>query len=238
VRSLRKQEERGKSNLSSDTNGFSHSKVQNPAASLQAPMQPVQTPQYALLLDSKTMGQVQHSNQFICTGYGYPSYPFPTIPLVSNIQAEDHQRKLPVTSYQKSADSPKHSSSLEMSQDIPSRALRMTPKEKIEKLRRKQQMQALMAIQQQQQRFGQEGSCSDTIVLQPGSPRNKNADSLRISIVKDENTTKGFLPEMIPTSHDEVHKSSAISDDPFTEEKIYYQLQDAIGKAICSPLSI
>uniref|UniRef100_K3XF81 Protein LNK2 n=1 Tax=Setaria italica TaxID=4555 RepID=K3XF81_SETIT len=230
VRSRRKQEERGKSKLSSDTSGFSQSKVQNPSASLQAPMQPVQTPQYALFQDSKNMGQVQHSNQFICPGYGYPAYPFPTIPLVSNIQAEDHQRKPAATSYQTSADSPKHSSSIEMSQDIPSRPLRMTPKEKIEKLRRRQQMQALIAIQQQQQQFGQEGSGSDTIVLQPYSPRNKNADSLGSSIVIDENTNKDFLPEMIPTSHDEVHKSFAISEDPFIEEKIYYQLQDALGK--------
>ncbi|CAL4963495.1 unnamed protein product [Urochloa decumbens] len=230
VRSRRKQEERQKSKISSDTSGFSHSKVQNPPASLQAPMQPVQTPQYALFQDSKNMGQVQHSNQFMFPGYGYPTYPFPTIPLVSNIQAGDHQTKLAATSYQTSADSPKHSSSIEKSQDIPSRSLRMTPQEKIEKLRRRQQMQALIAIQQQQQQFDQEGSGSDTIVPQAYSARNKNPDSLGNSIVMDENTNKVFSPEMIPTSHDEVHRSSTISDDPFIEEKIYYQFQDALGK--------
>ncbi|CAO2200534.1 unnamed protein product [Urochloa humidicola] len=206
VRSRRKQEERGKIKISSDTSGFSQSK------------------------DSKNMGQVQHSNQFIFPGYGYPAYPFPTIPLVSNIQAEDHQTKPAATSYQTSADSPKHSSSIEKSQDIPSRPLRMTPQEKIEKLRRRQQMQALIAIQQQQQQFGQEGSGSETIIPQAYSPRNKNPDSLGSSIVIDENTDKVFSPAMIPTSHDEVHRSSAISDDPFIEEKIYYQLQDALGK--------
>ncbi|CAO2200532.1 unnamed protein product [Urochloa humidicola] len=230
VRSRRKQEERGKIKISSDTSGFSQSKVQNPSASLQSPMQSVDTPQYALFQDSKNMGQVQHSNQFIFPGYGYPAYPFPTIPLVSNIQAEDHQTKPAATSYQTSADSPKHSSSIEKSQDIPSRPLRMTPQEKIEKLRRRQQMQALIAIQQQQQQFGQEGSGSETIIPQAYSPRNKNPDSLGSSIVIDENTDKVFSPAMIPTSHDEVHRSSAISDDPFIEEKIYYQLQDALGK--------
>ncbi|CAO2208248.1 unnamed protein product [Urochloa humidicola] len=149
---------------------------------------------------------------------------------VSNIQAEDHQTKLAATSYQTSADSPKHSSSIEKSQDIPSRPPRMTRQEKIEKLRRRQQMQALIAIQQQQQQFGQEGSGSDTIAPQAYSPRNKNPDSFGGPIVIDENTNKVFSPEMIPMSHNEVHKSSAISDDPFIEEKIYYQLQDALGK--------
>ncbi|CAL4949740.1 unnamed protein product [Urochloa decumbens] len=230
VRSRRKQEEKRKSKISGDTSGFSHSKVQNPPASSRAPMQPVQIPQYALFQDSKNMGQVQHSNQFMFPGYGYPTYPFPTIPLVSNIQAGDNQTKLAATSYQTLADSPKQSSSIENSQDIPSRSLGMTPQEKIEKLRRRQQMQALIAIQQQQQQFDQEGSGSDTIVPQAYSVRNKKPDSLGNSIVMDENTNKVFSPEMIPTSHDEVHRSSTISDDPFIEEKIYYQLQDALGK--------
>lgn len=233
VRSRRKPEERGKSKISSNTSGLSQSKVQNPSSNLQTLTQPVQSPQYALFQDSKNMGQVPHANQFLFPGYGYPAYPFPTIPLVSNIQAEDYQTKPAGTSYRTLADSPKQSSSIEKSQDISSRPLTMTPQEKIEKLRRRQQMQALIAIQQQQQQFGQEGSCSDTMVPQACSPRNKNQDSLGSSIVIDENTNKVFLPVMIPTSHDEVHKSSAISDDPFIEEKLYYQLQDALGKAIC-----
>ncbi|KAG2597915.1 hypothetical protein PVAP13_5KG292142 [Panicum virgatum] len=212
------------------SSGITKQENKNASANLQAPMQPVQTPQYALFQDSKNMGPVRHSNHFIFPGYGYPAYQFPTMPLVSNVQAEDHQIKSPSTSYQTSADSPKHAGSNEKCQYIPSRPLRMTPQEKIEKLRRRQQMQALMAIQQQQQQFGHEGSGSDTIVPQAYSTRNKNPDSLGSSIVIDENTSKVFSPEMMPTSHDEVHKSSAISDDPYIEKKIYYQLQDALGK--------
>lgn len=201
-------------------------------------MLPVQTPQYSLFQNSKNMGQVQHPNQLIFPGYGYPAYPFPTIPLVSSIQAEDHQTTPSAISYQTSADSPKHSGSMEKSQDIAVRPLRMTPQEKIEKLRRKQQIQALIAIQQQQQQFGQEGSGSDTISPQAYSLRNKNPDSFGSSIVIKENTNKVFSHEIIPTSQDEAHKNSAMSDDPFIEEKIYYQLQDALVKAIYSSLSI
>ncbi|AQK91684.1 Protein LNK2 [Zea mays] len=233
VWSRRKPEERGKSKISSSTSGFSHSKVESSSTNLQTPMEPVQTPQYALFQDSKKIGEVQHANQFMFPGYGYPpAYPFPTIPLVSNIQAEGYQTKPAGTSYRTSEDYLKQSSSTEMSQDIPSRPLTMTPQEKIEKLRRRQQMQALIAIQQQQQQFGQQGPGSDTMVSQAYTPGNKNPDSLGSSIVIDENTNKVISPEMIPTDHDRVHKSSAISDDPFIEEKIYYQLQDALGKAI------
>jgi hypothetical protein len=70
-----------------------------------------------------------------------------------------------------------------------------------------------------------------TLVPQTYSPRNKNPDSLGSSIVIDENANKFFPPELIPSSHKEVHKSYSVSDDPFIEGKIYYQLQDALDKA-------
>uniref|UniRef100_A0A0D9Y950 Protein LNK2 n=1 Tax=Oryza glumipatula TaxID=40148 RepID=A0A0D9Y950_9ORYZ len=234
VRSRRRTEERGKSKMSNSTSGFSQNQGQHrPASShslAKAPAQPLQTPQYLLLHDNKNMGQLQQANQFIFPGYGYPSYQFPGIPLMSNIQAESHQTKPSTTNYRTSIDSPKQSSSAEKSQDIPSRPLMMTPQEKIEKLRRRQQMQALIAIQQQQQQFGQDGSGSDTMVPQAYSPKSKNPDSLGSSVVIDDNANKVFSLELIPTGHEEIQKSSGIPDDPFIEEKIYYQLQDALAK--------
>ncbi|EEC70706.1 hypothetical protein OsI_02076 [Oryza sativa Indica Group] len=234
VRSRRRTEERGKSKMSNSTSGFSQNQGQHrPASShslAKAPAQPLQTPQYLLLHDNKNMGQLQQANQFIFPGYGYPSYQFPGIPLMSNVQAESHQTKPATTNYRTSIDSPKQSSSAEKSQDIPSRPLMMTPQEKIEKLRRRQQMQALIAIQQQQQQFGQDGSGSDTMVPQAYSPKSKNPDSLGSSVVIDDNANKVFSLELIPTGHEEIQKSSGIPDDPFIEEKIYYQLQDALAK--------
>uniref|UniRef100_A0A0E0JJ86 Protein LNK2 n=2 Tax=Oryza punctata TaxID=4537 RepID=A0A0E0JJ86_ORYPU len=234
VRSRRRTEERGKRKMSNSTSGFSQNQGQHQPASshslAKAPAQPLQTPQYLLLHDNKNMGQLQQANQFMFPGYGYPSYQFPGIPLMSNVQAESHQTKLATTNYRTSIDSPKHSSSTEKSQDIPSRPLMMTPQEKIEKLRRRQQMQALIAIQQQQQQFGQDGSGSDTVVPQAYSPKSKNPDSLGSSVVIDDNAKKVFSLELIPTGHEEIQKSSGIPDDPFIEEKIYYQLQDALAK--------
>ncbi|KAF0920173.1 hypothetical protein E2562_033582 [Oryza meyeriana var. granulata] len=233
VRSRRRTEERGKSKISNSTSGFSQNQGQHRPASLhslaKAPAQPIQT-KYLLLHDNKNMGQLQQANQFMFPGYGYPSYQFPGIPLMSNIQAESHQTKPATTNYRTSIDSPKQSSSTEKSQDIPSGPLMMTPQEKIEKLRRRQQMQALIAIQQQQQQFGQDGSGSDTMVPQAYSPRSKNPDSIGSSVLIDDNANKVFSPELIPTGHEEIQKSSGIPYDPFIEEKIYYKLQDALGK--------
>jgi hypothetical protein len=99
-------------------------------------MQSVQTHQSALFHDGRIMEQFQHVNQFMLPGYGYPTNPFPTVSLVSNVQAEDQQAKADTCSYRTSTDSPKHSNSIEKSQDILSRPLTMTPQEKIKKLRR------------------------------------------------------------------------------------------------------
>uniref|UniRef100_J3L085 Protein LNK2 n=2 Tax=Oryza brachyantha TaxID=4533 RepID=J3L085_ORYBR len=234
VRSRRRTEERGKSKISNSATGFSQNQGQHQPASLhslaKAPPQPLQNPQYLLLHDNKNMGQLQQANQFMFPGYGYPSYQFPGIPMMSNIQAESPQTKPATTNFRTSIDSPKQSSSTEKSQDMPSRPLTMTPQEKIEKLRRRQQMQALIAIQQQQQQFGQDGSGSDTIVPQSYSPKSRNPDSLGSSVIIDDSANKVLHSEPIPTGHEEIQKSSGIPDDPFIEEKIYYQLQDALGK--------
>ncbi|KQK04457.1 hypothetical protein BRADI_2g13610v3 [Brachypodium distachyon] len=234
VKSRKKTEERRKCKISSNTSGSSKNQGQNPSDSLHSlsklPVQPVQSPQHVSLHYNKSIGQFQHANQFTFPGYGHHAHPFPTIPLVSNIQVEGHQTKPAAPSDQTSADSPKHSSSTEKPQDMPSRPLMMTPQEKIEKLRRRQQRQALIAIQQQQQQFGQEGAGSDTMVPQSYSPKKKNPGSLGSSIVTDENANKVLSPEQISTGHEEIQQNSGILDDPFIEEKIYYELKDALGK--------
>ncbi|XP_051204815.1 protein LNK2 isoform X3 [Lolium perenne] len=217
TKSRRKPEERSKSKTSNTTSGFSQEHTIDSLHSLsRPPAQHVQTLQYTLLHDSKYMERFQHANQFKFPGYGYPAMPFPSIPLVSNIQAEGHQANPVAASCRTSVDSPKQSSSTE-------KPLMMTPQEKIEKLRRRQQRQALIAIQQQKQQFGQEGSGSSTLVAQAYSPRKKNPDYS--SGIIDENA-----PQQTSAGHEEIQRESGIPDDPFLEEKIYYELKDALGK--------
>ncbi|XBI17802.1 hypothetical protein VPH35_059759 [Triticum aestivum] len=229
LKSQRKPDDGSKSKTSNNTSGFSQNQGHQQPDSLHSlsepPVQHFQTRQYALLHDSKNMEQFQDAIQLAFPGYGYPAYPCPTIPAVSNIQAEGHQTNPKAACYQTSVDPLKQSSSTEKPQDMPSRALMMTPQEKIEKLRRRQQQHALRAIQQQQQQFCQEGSGRDTLVPRAYSRRNKNSDSLGSSGIIDENAL-----EQTSACRKEIHKNSGIPDDPFIEEKIYYELKDALGK--------
>uniref|UniRef100_A0ACD5VXM0 Uncharacterized protein n=3 Tax=Avena sativa TaxID=4498 RepID=A0ACD5VXM0_AVESA len=225
IKSRRKPEERSKSKTSNTTGGFSQG--QHPSDRLhslsRAPAQHVQTLQYTLLHDSKYMEQFQHVNQHTFPGYGYPAYPFPTIQLVSNIQAEGHQIIPMAACCGTSVDSLKQSSSTEKLQDIPSRLPMMTPQEKIEKLRRRQQRQALIAIQQQQQQFGQEGSGSSIFVGQAYTPIKNNPDSS--STIIEENA-----PQQTSANHEEILRKSEIPDDSFIKEKIYHELKEALRK--------
>ncbi|VAH60606.1 unnamed protein product [Triticum turgidum subsp. durum] len=229
MKSQRKPDEGSKSKTSNNTSGFSQKQGHQQPDSLHSlsepPVQHFQTRQYALLHDSKNMELFQDAIQLVFPGYGYPAYPCPTIPAVSNIQAEGHQTNPKAACYQTSVDPLKQSSSTEKPQDMPSRALMMTPQEKIEKLRLRQQQHALRAIQQQQQQFRQEGSGRDTLVPRAYSRRKKNSDSLGSSGIIDENA-----PEQTSACRKEIHKNSGIPDDPFIEEKIYYELKDALGK--------
>uniref|UniRef100_A0ACD5VMY9 Uncharacterized protein n=2 Tax=Avena sativa TaxID=4498 RepID=A0ACD5VMY9_AVESA len=225
IKLRRKPEERSKSKTSNTTSGFSWG--QHPSDRLhslsRAPAQHVQTLQYTLLHDSKYMEKFQNVNQLTFPGYGYPAYPFPTIPLLSNIHAEGHPTNSMAACSRMSVDFLKQSGSTEKPQDIPSRLLIMTPQEKIEKLRRRQQRQALIAIQQQQKQFGQEGSGSSTLVCLAYSLRKNNPDSS--STIIDENA-----PQQTSANHEEIPRKSEIPDDSFIEEKIYHELKDALGK--------
>jgi len=109
----------------------------------------------------------------------------------------------------------------------------MTPQEKIEKLRRRQQMQAMLAIQQQQQQLGHKVMGSDNLVTHASSPRNQNQnpDSIASSAVIEGSENMGFTSELnMSRLQEECAGGSIVSDDPHLEETIYYQLQDALAK--------
>ncbi|XP_075500998.1 protein LNK2-like isoform X6 [Primulina tabacum] len=94
----------------------------------------------------------------------------------------------------------------------------MTPKEKIEKLRRCQQSRAVLAIQKQQQQFG-------------------NHLSVEYSTMEGENIeVDGNLSTLLSLDHStstEVNDSNAVSitfDNRSVEESVFYQLQETISK--------
>lgn len=94
----------------------------------------------------------------------------------------------------------------------------MTPKEKIEKLRRRQQLRAILAIQKQQQQFGNHLSVEHSMM---------EGENLEV----DENLST--LPSLDQSTSTEVNDSSAVSilsDNCSVEESVLYQLQETISK--------
>ncbi|CAI9102808.1 OLC1v1001153C2 [Oldenlandia corymbosa var. corymbosa] len=108
---------------------------------------------------------------------------------------------------------------LNQSSEAPINNSMMTPQEKIEKLRRRQQMRAMLAIQKQQQQFGNQVSSTQHSVAE--GEHNESEDNLSI------------LPSLDPNSPGEQDDSITIplahGDCP-VQDSILYQLQDIVGK--------
>ena len=104
--------------------------------------------------------------------------------------------------------------------------LTMTPQEKIEKLRRRQQMQAMLAIQKQQQEFGHQ------------VPSTNKSMNEKCAIEIHSQLCDGADPEIEdlrtaldpPTEQDDSNTMSLAIDDHFVEDTILYMLQDVISK--------
>lgn len=115
--------------------------------------------------------------------------------------------------------------------EIPVSPQAMTPQEKIEKLRRRQQMRAMLAIQQQQQQFTHQ------------TPRTEDSDSQRYSGDDQMQLAEGryfglgdcptTLPFPDPNSPATLDDSSTIcmaTDNCTLEEAILFRLQDIVAK--------
>ncbi|KAL8061904.1 hypothetical protein ABFX02_02G112900 [Erythranthe guttata] len=101
----------------------------------------------------------------------------------------------------------------------PANAPTMTPREKIEKLRRRQQMRAILAIQKQQQQFGNQVSV----------PECSGMEGAEMEI--DEN--RNSFPSVEPNTPVEQYDSNANGmafDNCSVEESVIHRLQDTISK--------
>ncbi|KAK7283921.1 hypothetical protein RIF29_13670 [Crotalaria pallida] len=106
--------------------------------------------------------------------------------------------------------------------------LTMTPQEKIEKLRRRQQMQAMLAIQKQKQQLGhQVPSSSNSVTMNcPLEMQSHYFDGVDPE-VEDLRT----LPALDPaTEQNDSNTISAAINDNSVEDTILYMLQDIISK--------
>ncbi|KAJ6806409.1 uncharacterized protein M6B38_174360 [Iris pallida] len=240
LKSRKKAEERSKNKAVQNINGSWPQSIsqqfQNPVVqpSLVSPLHRFRPPairQQSPIGGAESTGHLGCSNQIMFSHYGYPPYPFPGIPVVSHAQAEDKHRKTVAVGRKFYPDSLEH---LNISNKIPelhSRQLSMTPQEKIEKLRRRQQVQAMLAIQQQQQQFSHQMTGTAIMASQGNSQKNQTPDAVKNNMGVEENQLKLPSSDMnILMDYDESQNISALIDDNSLEETIYYQLQDALRK--------
>ncbi|RWR76179.1 protein LNK2 [Cinnamomum micranthum f. kanehirae] len=171
------------------------------------------------------------SSPFMNMAYGYPTHHFPIMPM-SPLPHSDWDRSQMVTaSCNYSLDSSKPANLLKKLADVPSRQSPMTPQEKIEKLRRRQQIQAMLAIQQQKQQLGHQVTCIDQSVNHNCLQENTGHDSLQTNFESDENVVKFPSQELnLPTEQEDSSKISTLNDESTLEETIFNQLQDVMGK--------
>ncbi|XP_051152345.1 protein LNK2 isoform X2 [Andrographis paniculata] len=151
--------------------------------------------------------------------YGNIANPYPASPVLAQIRPGERNCDLvppPPFSYEVP---PPNVNPLKNLDDTPVKPPSMTPKEKIEKLRRQQQMRAMLAIQKQQLQFGNQASVSDHSSLEGGKIE-----------VDDSLNSFPSLEMSSPGEHDDSNTIGMALDNCSVEESVLFRLQDTIAK--------
>uniref|UniRef100_A0A5B6ZR00 Protein LNK2 n=1 Tax=Davidia involucrata TaxID=16924 RepID=A0A5B6ZR00_DAVIN len=160
--------------------------------------------------------------------YGNMTNQYATMPVLPQFHAgEDNQQQV-LSGYEVS---PGNSNPLNKSPDAHVKPFSMTPQEKIEKLRRRQQMRAMLAIHKQQQQLSHQVSCTDHSVTQKCSHDNQIQLMEGGNIEIEENLSS--LPSLEANSPIEQDDSNTICiaiDDCSVEDTILHRLQETIEK--------
>ncbi|XAR63519.1 hypothetical protein NMG60_11023480 [Bertholletia excelsa] len=168
-------------------------------------------------------------NSFVAPSvYGSIKNPYaPMISLPKIHCGEDNQSVL--SGY---AVSPRSANPLSRSPGTSMKPQIMTPQEKIEKLRRRQQMQALLAIQRQQQQFSHQISNNDQTVVQKCQQENQvlQMQGGNSGIEENISTLSSIDPNSPIELEDANEMSEAVDDYYSVEDVILHRLQDTIAK--------
>ncbi|KAH0454289.1 hypothetical protein IEQ34_016213 [Dendrobium chrysotoxum] len=222
-RTKKNQEEKGKGGPSQGLNKFLYNENQQISSpKLQASaMNPLPT------FQSQPLEQAKSSHHIMLTDFGYPAYQFHGMSLPSQIHAARNQHKPVSSGFKAHLDFSKHSKPV----GTASKPLIMTPQEKIEKLRRRQQMQAMLAIQKQREQYNHQISGADEAPSLVCLQNNQNHDVTRNTAVVEEHAQKLLSSDASSLAEqDQSQMISSSLDGRSVEEAIYYQLQDAMGK--------
>ncbi|KAI9215605.1 hypothetical protein POPTR_T126406v4 [Populus trichocarpa] len=169
------------------------------------------------LQGSEQLQYQQISIPFVApSAYGSITNPY-SMPGLSHIQSGDFKHQPLASGYEVSSG---NANPINKLADCPVKPQRMTPQEKIEKLRRRQQIQAMLAIQKQQQQLVHQ-KCSQENQIQ-------HVEGADLE-VEDLSTLASFDPNS-PIEQDDSNTVSLAVNDYSMEDTVLYRLQDIISK--------
>ncbi|KAG0477131.1 hypothetical protein HPP92_013521 [Vanilla planifolia] len=176
------------------------------------------------VFQSQIKQQISSSHHAMLAEYGYPAcHQLSSMPLPSQILGVNNQHNLVSGGFSSNPDYSKHPKQAEPSP----KPMSMTPQEKIEKLRRRQQMQAMLAIQKQREQYNHQNSVTDQTSSQLYWQNTHNQDFTR---GMEEYNLKLPSSESSQAEQDQYQLISCSLNGRSVEEAIYYQLQDAMEK--------
>ncbi|XP_042479918.1 protein LNK2-like isoform X3 [Macadamia integrifolia] len=204
-------------------NQFANSAVQTFPTSVLSPQRQISGHDY--------MRYLQTSHSYFPAGYGNQVPQFPFMPPLQHIQPERDKHHQVHVGHEFSPRSSKHANGSKKSTDVSTSSLIMTPQEKIEKLRRRQQMQAMLAIQKQQQQFSHQATCTDESITLKCQQAVQSEDTVATNNEVEENLkVPPSLDLASPVEQDDSNTVSMVIDGGSLEETILDQLQEVVGK--------
>ncbi|XP_050385217.1 protein LNK2 [Argentina anserina] len=233
LRSRKKLEDKNEGNSLQDLYSSNWSSTRNPSGHYdnQLPSLMVQSSPTSILghkrqlQGSESFPYQPVSNQYVSpTMYGTVTNARQAMPVLSHIHPGQIKHQIFLSGSDVSP-----SSAITTSADTCATLPTMTAQEKIEKLRRRQQMQALLAIKQQQQQFNHQVPCTNQTATQICPQENQIQHSDRADLEVEDLST---LPSVDPNSPIEQDDSYTVSAavEYSAEDTILNRLQDIIAK--------
>lgn len=209
------------------------SKMQNSASSaLQIFPSPVHASQNQLV-EANSLRQVYPQVPYIHAGYGYPLHYIPIMPSLPNLRPQSDQSQSLFIGYQLPADVSNPPQHIKKPFEIPSRPSSMTPQEKIEKLRWRQQMQARLAIEHQQQQFGGQNDSMDHSLVNKQPQKNQSQHAVESPKEGASKILQSLSVESDSLTPRENSTAASvvtyIDDDGSLEATVLHELQNVIA---------
>lgn len=158
--------------------------------------------------------------------YAIAANTYPAAPLLSQIQPGDLQHQ-PIISHDIS---PGGMNRVDKPANSFVKSLTMTPQEKIEKLRRRQQMQAMLAIHKQQQQFKNQVSTTSQSISPTCTQEIQSQLIEKTDLDSEEMHTLPALDPKSPLEQDDSNTVSTAVDRCSMEDTILCRLQEIISK--------